>query len=1029
MHNAFSVVKNALPAQAAKILAEYNVKHNKPGSKLEGEWTAGFLCPFCGDQSGSASFTPQLFLKCHQCGTKADVFDWLSRYTGQTPWDLCQELAQRLGCQLPKGKRINTRSMPVRMTEEIWLVAMEDLWRHKDAAPARAILEERKLTDQLLAADLGVGWIRGSIIFVNRTEKGQLHERYRGWNPSNAKLKWMWHGVGLGGPGIWPPVEPAEDAKILLLEGESDVLTAWMRLRLHEQGWHPCTWTAGATSSPKARDVPSWMQGREVHIGYDNDVFQGSDYAAYYVEAKPGKSLDAARLSLEQRLRNLLDRLAPLLQSLRCDVTLRKCPVDPKVKYGGDFRDWVDAGGVNLDDWEAFRFEDLPTFGVQVLDVPFGDVYTNLHRKVRTTVQVESVARDDVILSTSFKMECEMGQHPVCAFCPGARLFPDGMIDMLDYPRELAVGLEQMQVTDKIIKDIVQKPKGCPRCEVVSVQNDRGSEWKCMPTGATYGASQMVLHVFSREAPSLSGEMEIEGTPYPNARGNGVVLLADQVKPLDRAEVDLEPHLQELRNRTPCYSDRLEDFDTYLDERHRDLSYNVTKIYGRRDIHIAHDLLAHSVRRAQLFGSVQRAWLDVCVFGDTRTGKSLTFRRMMEFHGLGVHHTAVSNMSRAGIIMGASKDGMLKPGMMPRNHGKMAMIDELHFLVANSMEHPMSWLQSVRDDGVASGVKIYGDRDLPAEVRLVCIANWMRNRKGTYQFPCEHLLALYGAPETLARLDFGLAVQGRPDQLQLDRTAQWWTRERVRALILRAWAQDPSQVIIDPEAMELAREQCKQWDGIYDAANLPLFTPEEKPNSILRIAIALANLTFSHPGSNPYAVHVRASHAEWACIWLEKTWKLSQYDAYSLKKREHHQVIKPFEVEKNLVLRIGLEDPTVAVGGLSELLTPFTIGEVGSLTGLENFAATAWINRMVALHVFERVRDRNAWTVKFQPTVGGQLFLQNLIRIAETDERQWFDRVRALQNWTAKGDPPGLAPMNQDTWNLELGEAGGDTPF
>jgi hypothetical protein len=1036
--NAFSKVKEAIPPHADALLAEYGVKHHREGTLLKGDFTTGFLCPLCGDKSGSASFTHQLYLKCHQCATKADVFDWLSKHTGQKAWDLCKTLAKRLNVDLPAGKRPakGQRSMPLRMTEDILEQAIVDLWEHKEAEQARAILADRQLDDQQALAELEVGWIRGWIVFPSRDERGVLQERFRAWNPTNTKTKWMWFGVGTGGPGIWPCRPAPDGSRTLLLEGESDVMTAIVRLRLHEQGWHVVTWTAGATSCPAPKDVPRSMHGKETFVGYDNDVFQGSDYQGYYVETKPGKDPAHARLAMEQRLRNLLQKVGPLFVSLGCKVTVLQCPVDPREKYGGDFRDWVNNGGRELfKDWKAFPLDELPEYGKLILDLPFAEVFGTPHKLVRTRVQVEAIARDDVTLANIFEMKCEMGQHPACASCPGARLFADGIIDMTDYQRELAVGLEQQNVSKKIIEDVIQKPRGCPRVEVVPMDISNGSEWKGCQPGKVEDATQRSLHVFSADPPSLSGEMEVEGICYPNARGNGLVMLATSVRQLDKAEVDIAPVMQELLTECPSFTDKVEDIDAFFDRRSRDLGFHVTRIYGRRDIHIAHDLLMHSVKRAVLWGANQRAWLDICVFGDTRSGKSLTFRRLFDYHGLGIHHTAVSNISRAGLLMGADKNGMLKPGLLPRCNGKALMLDEFHFLVQNTLEHPMSWMQSARDDGVASGVKIYGNRDLPAAVRLVTIANWMRNKRRVFEFDCEHLGALYGAPETLARLDFGLVINNKPEQGHLDKVDQFWTKERTRSLILRAWAMESDQVLIDDAAFERAKRHCKDWEELYDSEQLPLFTAEEKCYSLMRIAIAVANATFSHPRHDPYSVHVRPVHVDWAANWLVHLWKSSGYDLYSEKRRNAQKVVKIFEAERMFTFALGLEDSQIAISMLGMFLTPFGPSEIVTLTAQEIQVAHNWLARMVALHVFERTKLVNSHNVQYQLTDGGRELVGNLIRLAEHDEVQWRERYRAIVAWSAASIGPGrsdpdLVPMNAESWEIfDTPPAAGEVPF
>jgi hypothetical protein len=190
----------------------------------------------------------------------------------------------------------------------------------------------------------------------------------------------------------------------------------------------------------------------------------------------------------------------------------------------------------------------------------------------------------------------------------------------------------------------------------------------------------------------------------------------------------------------------------------------------------------------------------------------------------------VDNISRAGLVMGADKNGMMRPGLMTKSHKKLLALDEFHWLVNSKRlgdDHPMSWLQSARDEGRVYGVKIYGDRALPAKVRLVTISNWAHSRRRSFTYACEHLGWLYGSPETLSRLDFGVVVQGQPTQTTFDPTEEVWTRDLAQALVLRAWAQEPHQVIVEPDAEVHAFDVSESWRHLYAIDRLPLYTPEE----------------------------------------------------------------------------------------------------------------------------------------------------------------------------------------------------------
>lgn len=1022
----FSRVKDAVSGNAKAILSRYGIKHVRGGAELTGQWTTGFVCPFCSDANGSASMSQALFLKCHQCDIKLDCIDWVAKLARCSLWDACKQLAEL--CNVPwldkkSRKVVSGRQMPSRMLEDVLQVAMHDLWEHPDAERERTVLRDRGLDDPQVLAECGVGWVKGWIVFTRRDESGKLDERYRGWSPTDLKAKWRWFGEGTGGPAIWPGTPAPPNMKILLCEGESDTLTAIIRLRARELGYHVATWTAGATSCPPAIAIPRSWHGREVHIAYDNDVFQGPDYNDYVVVTKPGKNPDQARAAARQRLRSLLEKTAPMFSSLGCKVVLRKCPVPPAENYGGDLRDWFNAGGRDFEhEWQAFPFEKLPSLASSIVDVRFDEAFSHLGNTIRTTMQVEAIGGDDLNLPRMVRMECDLGQHQACASCPGFRRFPDGLIDMEEFQRERAVAVKSEFPNDWIARHIVQRPRSCPRLEITTVKSDTGSEWTGIRPSHQEGTATRTMRVISETPPSLSGDVQVTGTVWSDHTGKHTLLYAHQVEALDKAEVDLTEHHVDYMLRCPAFTNKVEDIDRYLDERWRDLAYNVTRIHGRRDVQVAHDLLMHSVMAFTMERNRQRGWLDISVFGETRSGKSLTFRRMMAHHRLGVAHTAVSNVSRPGLVMGSDANGMMKPGLFPRCNQKMLLLDELHFLVQNASktgEHPMTWLQSARDEGKVSGIKIYGSRDLPAAVRFVTIANWMRNKRRSFEHACEHVGALYGSPETLSRLDFAVCVGPIPSQDVLDKTDQFWTADRTRNLILRAWAQEDGQVEIDPDAEVLARTQSTMWRDDYDSETLPLYTPEEKAISLMRIAVAVANICYSHPPGRTYNVHVRRVHVEWAALWLEHLWRESGYDKYSQRRTTAHVITDPIVAEQAIVGGANVAEPSMAEVFLQHLLEPFGMSDIPAMIGGDPAACARWVSKLVNCRVVERQREgMTGFGVRYSVTRGGMQMIQNMLAFVRQKPEEWHARHNALVFGQGGLPPRHLKPMTAQQWEI-----------
>ena len=637
-------------------------------------------------------------------------------------------------------------------------------------------------------------------------------------------------------------------------------------------------------------------------------------------------------------------------------------------------------------------------------------------------MQVDAIGSDDVSIPRIMRMECDLGQHQACASCPGYRKFPDGLIDMEEYPRERAVAVQSEFPNEFVARHIVQRPRSCPRLEIVTVKSDSGSEWNGTRPSHTDGTATRTMRVISETPPSLSGDVQVTGTVYTDVTGKRSIMYASNVESLDAGDIDIKEHHHELLQHAAPFASTVKEIDDYLDRRWRDLAYNVTRIHGRRDLQVAHDLLMHSVMHFTMERNKHRGWLDICLFGETRSGKSLTFRRMMQHHRLGAAYTAVSNISRPGLVMGGDNKGLLKPGVFPRCHGKMLLLDELHFLVQNALkggEHPMTWLQSARDEGKVSGVKIYGSRDLPAAVRFVTISNWMRNRRRSYEFACEHVGALYGSPETLARLDFAVCVGVHPTQDVLDKADQFWTADRTRALILRAWAQEEGQVEIDEDAQRLARAQCDAWKDDYDSETLPLFTPQEKAISIMRIAVAVANVCYSHPPGKMHSVHVRKVHVEWAAEWLQHLWRECGYDLYSKRRTTAHVIMDPLMAESAILTGTGCATPDTAEVLLQSILEPFSIGEVPAMIGADPAGSARWVAKLIQHRILERQREgMSGWGVRYCVTRGGAAMIANMLAFAREKSELWGPRYHKVVHGTGGMPDRSLIPMTAARWEI-----------
>jgi hypothetical protein len=533
-----------------------------------------------------------------------------------------------------------------------------------------------------------------------------------------------------------------------------------------------------------------------------------------------------------------------------------------------------------------------------------------------------------------------------------------------------------------------------------------------------YHPEAKIVEIISLKSPPLSGDVLVRGWLYISANGITPVLMCDHLEIAEKQAVALEPLRQATAGLVPEIQEPA-DIDRFLDTWHDDVSNNITHVYGRRDVHVALALTMHSVLWYEAAGARRRGWLDCSIIGATRSGKSATVRAYFKSIGLGALITPMGNYSRAGMTIGTvSIQGnmRMKPGAFPRHHGKAMGIDESHLMAADptgKIEGLFPLLQGARDIGKVEAAKVSGSAALPAAVRLVTIANWLNGGKNSFATPAQHLLALYGTPESLARLDFGVPVDEIEQGINPKGVDHQWTAELQRQTVLRAWLMEERDVVIDPEAIVLAKQLCEEvWKDKY-SEKLPLYTEKEKVYSVLRIAIAIANMTLSCPNGDMSKCHVKEVHVKWTQQWLEHTWKLLEYDTFSRVAMTKMGQKQSWTVEALLTARINLDDPYAVNFVLGRLFGTLSKEELRAVVGLQPQDFETWVMQMVRAGGLSV--EKSGWSIGFRMTTGATDIIQNLIAFAEQYPEGWKTRYNKVQLWyqnrVGEG-PSGLAPID-----------------
>lgn len=1013
----FGSVKEAFAVNYERSLEMLGVAIKKGGDR---QWQS-VACPCCSDTDGSASIAKGSgHLRCHQCGRKADLFEWYCEIHGGTTWEACKAIGGILGVSMPTPTKRKGREVQ-KMTPDRLDRAIHNLMEDPEAAISRKYLEDAGLFDPAMLARFGVGFLEGSLVFAQFYANGELRQRYRMHTPA-AKQKWRWS-KGAGGPiGFWPWMELPPEAEILICEGEKDVMAAYKIMKLHRRKVpiFAFTWTGGAGAPVSSQLMPDAWRGRRVWICYDNDTFQGPDLKTHRAP-DPRKMRDLFR-----RRENLVRGVAEKFVANQCDVRLIHVDLDPIDQFGADLRDWAQLGKT-FDDFPSCNFDELRDPEEDAEEVSHSEVFLSAGKFVTTKGAVAIIEKNTLTVPSETNIICPMGTKPCCNTCPVMRLFSEQFIDWKLHREALFNALISKDVDKHIIQNLLGKPNGCNECRLEHTEYVNGAWWKVSPGSSDDSDGTELYSVVSLDRPSLSGDVGITG--YAHHAGGSVGIFATKIDQLDKPEVDLDLYHHDLLPMVPWGTNDAGVIDAHVAEMVHDYTHNVTQIYGRPDLHLGIMLVAHSALWYHLDGHKIRGWLDACFFGETRRGKSETIKRLFEHWRLGAAFTCMENYSRAGLTVGGADSGtQMRPGLWPKNNRKMLFLDEFHHMSEQGVSrNVMVHLQSARDEGKVSALKVYGDLKLPAACRLITAGNWSKRNKRHFQYFCEHLLDFYGVPESLARMDFAWCIQGDVPMIPEDVTHNW-TPELSRALILRAWAMEPHQIHLAPEAVAVAKQASREWDAIYASEELPLHTGAEKYLSIIRIAIAIANICYSHPKGREAECEVRQVHVEWAIAWLLKTWENLQYDAFSQRVHRARTVTQPFLVEAFFTCQLGLDDPDHAVVILSRLSEST---KLTSLMGIimgnghieEQRHFTKWLGFLQRCSALQERSDNRYHTI-YGPTEGGLTILQRCISLARNDPEAYVKRYQTLDKWFSSEDsklplmpgqvanPPGLEPFD-----------------
>jgi hypothetical protein len=746
-----------------------------------------------------------------------------------------------------------------------------DSWTARLLGNERALLrlkEVRGLSEATIQA-YELGWDGERYTIPVRDAEGNLLNvrKYK----LGARSAKMVNIDGHGGATLYG-VDALEHDEVLLTEGEMDKLIA------REQGFNSLTTTAGA-GTWQAEWSPLFA-GKRVYIVYDCDDqgVAGARRVASRI-TKAGAEAHIVLLPLSTRGADLTNYFVDQGYTAK---HLRKLMAETPVFQGVPSRT---SGRLA----EPVEVELAESFSSEYTDRPIEVVATVVGKSTPPYALAEKVA-----------LTCDQDWNGQCGKCPMSVLHngshemqvpqhSDLLLKMANKPED-----QRMQV---LLKD-VGVPTTCKKVEVTPLRKWTVEKLFVVPSIDHVNGERVerVVYNVGKHNTPVNSTMRMVGVSTDDPNNAEMVMQTWECEPtqtsLDRFA--MTPELaEELAVFQPAEGQRpIEKLVGVAD----DLAANVTRIYGRRELHIAYDLVWHSLLGFKFRGvDVSRGWLELLVMGDTRTGKSEAAERLRQHYGAGVL-TSCEGATLAGLVGGAQQINnrwVVTWGTIPLQDRRLVVLDEASGLQGKNILENMS---EIRSSGTAKVTKVVS-QETRARTRLIWISNPPDGRR-IDEMPRGAIDAvedLIRNPEDIARFDLAMAAASADVESSVinaarpPRVPHVYTSELCQQLVLWAWSRTPADVVWERGAARLCLVLAEKMGHVY-VPDPPLVQAENARMKLARLAVAVAARLFSHDGTGQKVYvtkeHVRTARTFLARLYRQPSFGYAQHSAKEIHARQ-----------------------------------------------------------------------------------------------------------------------------------------------
>lgn len=570
------------------------------------------------------------------------------------------------------------------------------------------------------------------------------------------------------------------------------------------------------------------------------------------------------------------------------------------------------------------------------------------------------------LLPKTVNFSCDGEFGPKCGKCP---MMTWGLSHTRTFQKDDEVLLEMIdsskEKVDRTLAKAIGAPPACTRLEYEKTEQWNVEELVVLPSvdnrdeQVQTPITRRVYNVGEYATPvnATSRLVGVNTTDPRNGRGLFQAWECEQTKTnLDRFAMtpELKKELkvfQVKKGQTP-----LEKMRAIAE----DMEANVTRIYGRPEMHMAYDAVWHSVMDFRFKGvALGKGWLELLVMGDTRTGKSEAAMRLCDHYNAGVLKSC-EGATFAGLVGGAQQTGnswMVTWGTIPLNDRRLVVLDEVSGIKDKGIIDQMS---AVRSMGKAQIVKIIS-QETSARTRLIWISNPPDGRpiRTMSKGAIEAVQQLIPNPEDVARFDLAMsAASSDVDSAVINsdnppQVKHRYTAAKSSALVSWAWSRKVDDIVWEDGVESYVLEVAEDMGHRY-ITEPPLVQAENVRVKVARVAVAIAARVFSTDDAGEQVV-VKREHVAAAIELMDAIYGMKSF-GYRLSSTKVLRDMERAEENKKPVRKYLLQHEDALHALLSCIGEDFRVRDFSDFAGMTSDEGQITVRELMKFRMVRRMK-------------------------------------------------------------------------